>query len=834
MQEMPLNDLDWTLTLDAGEAPQVIEGIPATVPGCVHLDLMAADVIPDPYLGDNEAHMQWVGRCGWRYRATFDAPGDLLRRGRVELAFRELDTAATVVLNGTEVGAACNQHHPHAFDVKDHLREGTNDLEVVFESPLVVAEREIERLGDLPRAGNGSNPSQPHNFIRKMACNMGWDWGPMLATCGISGPVTLRGFDAARIEHVRPLTTDIKDGVAHLDVLIDLDRQRGGALDVRATLTKPNGDRQERQTVTATGGRIGAAFKVSDPELWWPAGHGGQPLYGLEVELLDNGEVIDDFDCRVGLRTVRLDQREDEDMNGSRFAWWINGRPIVAKGANWIPDDCFPVRVTERDLRDRLTSAVECNLNMLRVWGGGLYASHQMLDLCDELGLMVAQDFLFACAAYSEEEPFRARVMAEARFNVADLARHPSLVHWNGCNENLWGYQEWPVQGRPDKKWPDVIGDRGWGDGYYFDLLPRVILELDPTRTYTPGSPFGKVREERANGPDRGTIHCWPGDYGGGEYRRLDARFVNEFGQQAPPAWSTFRDALGAEHLDVNDPLLDHRQRAHGHNERRIHNLIRERYGVEHDAADFDDWHHAAQLHQARAVTDGVRWWRSRFPHCMGTVYWQWNDCWPVTSWAALDSNGRRKLLWHATKKAYAPRLVTVQPADPGDYQPGDPLRAVCLNDTDQEWRAELIVRRLTVDGRELVRVNVDVQVPPFGAVPVPLSTAKLQQPGDPAGELITATIDGAERDTWLFLPERDVALPAPAFDVTHDARRVTVTAGTLLVDLCLHPDRVADNLAVDDNLVTLLPGEAHTFTLDGDVPEGTAWTKPVLRCVND
>ncbi|MEM8874442.1 MAG: glycoside hydrolase family 2 protein [Planctomycetota bacterium] len=828
-----LTVFDWTLTLAAGEPPAPIGTIDAEVPGCVHLDLLRHELIPDPYFGDNEKLVQWINRCDWTYACRFDLDPKTLGKQRIELRFEMLDTVASVTLNGQHLGDVANQHHAHTFDIKDHVRPAGNELVIAFRSPLTAAEENEQTYGTLPHAGYGGHPVQhPHNFLRKMSCNMGWDWGPVLMTCGVEGAVDILAWDEARIEFVRPMVMDVSDTSAKVDVLCDIRKAGRGAVMARATLIDPDGNTIADREVLGTDIQIGIPLEVTNPLLWWPAGQGDQPLYDLHVELTTAaGDPLDDFACRVGIRSVRLDQSEDE--TGSRFAWVINGREIFCKGANWIPDDCFPVRVTKDQLRQSLTAAVDAHVNMIRVWGGGLYASHDFYDLCDELGIMVAQDFMFACAMYPEEEPYRTQVESEAVFQLRDLARHASLIHWNGCNENIWGSEEWTNQGM---EWKDVAEKRTWGAGYYFDLLPKLMLALDPTRSYTPGSPFSKTRDVRAQSNDHGTVHIWTGDYSPVEYKRRRARFVNEFGQQGPANYATLASALPADALDVNSPILEHHQKAGKGTAVRINKHLRELWGVDPQTVDFDTWHYAAQIFQARGVGEGVEYWRAIRPHCMGAVYWQWNDCWPVISWAALDSSGGKKLLWYATHNFFAPRIFTVQPADlanAADWKPGEPLQLALCNDTNETWTGEITIRRLGLDGREWVSITANIAIPPQSVGRLRLADGKLDKPADPSKEIIVVDGAGAARATFLFQRPAQVDFPKPVFEAWTDGNVVTVKAKTLLYETCLFADRLDPNAEADQQLGTLLPGESMRFKLNVPATEA-AIRKPVLRCWND
>ncbi|MGV9767110.1 glycoside hydrolase family 2 protein [Micromonospora tulbaghiae] len=803
----------WTLRAEPGPAvPPEIAGtaVPATVPGCVHTDLLTAGLIPDPYRDDNENRLTWIGRTDWVYETTFARqPGD---DDRVDLVCAGLDTVATVTLNGVEVGRTENQHRSYRFDVRALLRPDGNTLAVRFDSPYRYAEAHRDRLGDRPNAY-----PEPFHFIRKTACNFGWDWGPTLVTAGIWQEIGLHAWSTARLASVRPLVT-VVDGVGRVELRAEVERASDEPLTVRAAVAGVTAE----VAVPAGEWTAGATLTVADPALWWPIGYGDQPLHDLDVSLHGaDGRELDAASRRIGFRSVRLDTTPD--AHGTPFALHVNDVPVFVRGVNWIPDDAFPNRVTRERLAQRFAQAAGANVNLLRVWGGGRYESDDFYELADSLGLLVQQDFLFACAAYPEEEPFRTEVEAEAREQVTRLAGHPSLVLWTGNNENIWGWHDWD--------WQEPLAGRTWGRGYYLELLPEIVGELDPTVPYWPGSPWSGSEDVHPNDPAHGTTHIWDvwntDDYT--RYRDYVPRFVAEFGYQAPPAYATLRRSLSDDPLAHDSPGMAHHQKA-ADGDRKLQRGL--------DAhlpppAGFDDWHYLTQLNQARAIQLGVEHFRSHRPVCTGTVVWQLNDCWPVTSWSAIDGDGRRKPLWYALRRAYADRLLTVQPRDGG-------LALVAVNDTADAWSGPATVTRLTLTGEPRAKTSVDLDVPAYSSVVLALP-AELARPDDGRAELLLADAgDAAERALWFFAEDRDVRWPAAQWDATVEpadgGRRVRVTARTVLRDLTLFPDRLDPAAQVDRALVTLLPGESATFTVHapGPLDAGALTRRPVLRCVND
>jgi beta-mannosidase len=829
----------WTLSaLDGDPGGSLPAEIAATVPGCVHTDLLAAGLIDDPYRDDNENRLTWIGKTDWAYETTFHQRSDGAER--VDLVCAGLDTVATLTLNGAPLGQTANMHRSYRFDLRPLLTDGPNTLRVVFHSAYDYANAQRERLGDRPGAY-----TEPYNFIRKMACNFGWDWGPTVVTAGIWQDISLHSWRTARLAQVRPLVT-VDGETGHVRLHITLEHA-GPALGSRSfgetaaiedpvAAVSPKLDAHPMPGLTVTaqvagvtvvvGVPAGEAAAVVDLDVpsvrrWWPRGYGEQPLYDVDVTLADDaGTELDRWQRRVGFRDVRLDTAPD--AHGTPYTLVVNDVPVFVKGVNWIPDDAFVTRITRQRLAERLGQAVDAHINYLRIWGGGRYESEDFYSLADELGLLVGQDFLFACAAYPQEAPFDVEVEAEAREQVTRLASHPSLVTWTGNNENIWGHADWDWIGRLD--------GRTWGAGFYFDLLPRIVAELDPTRPYWPGSPWSGDLERHPNDPAHGTTHEWEVwnrvDYR--HYRDYVPRFMAEFGFQAPPAYATLRAALSDQPLARDSPGMAHHQKAEDGDGKLQRGL---------DAhlpapRDFDDWHYLTQLNQARAITLAVEHYRSHQPVCMGSIVWQLNDCWPVTSWAAVDAAGRRKPLWHALRRSYAPRLVSL-------VERAGSAALSLVNDTGRVWAGECVVTRHDLAGEMLAKELVQFTVPVRSAAVIELPDDVVAA-GRPAAEVLRAEVDAAPPAWWFFAEDRDVEFPPAEFDAVADpfdgGCRVTVTARTVLRDLVLYPDRVDPSATVDQALVTLLPGESTTFTVHSTGPLDTEalLSRPVLRAVND
>ncbi|MFO7698314.1 MAG: hypothetical protein R6X16_14325, partial [Anaerolineae bacterium] len=410
------------------------EAIPASVPGCVHTDLLANKMIPDPYYRDNELSVLWVGETDWTYRRWFEVPADLLASERVMLRCKGLDTIAHVRLNGLELGYVDNMFREWTWNVKEALRSGENDIEVAFTAPMKYVRERNASSRYLPAWGVGHHKLDSGGWIRKEPCNFGWDWGPELATSGIWQDIEIVAWDVARLEDVQVLQEHTATGSVTLTV--NVEAEVASAADLEAVLSLSlEGAIVAVKTLRLEDGKGSDTLTVAEPQLWWPNGMGEQLLYDLQVELKGSrGEVLDTIDKRIGLRTLALVRQPDEF--GESFYFAANGMPFFAKGANWIPDDVFASRMTRERYRVSLQDAVDANMNMLRVWGGGLYELDMFYDLCDEMGLCVWQDFIFACATYPTFDPdWMANVRVEAEQNVARIRHHASLALWCGNNE---------------------------------------------------------------------------------------------------------------------------------------------------------------------------------------------------------------------------------------------------------------------------------------------------------------------------------------------------------------------------------------------------------------
>ena len=647
----------WRLTASDGRS------WPAHVPGCAHLDLMRAGEIPDPDSPGGEAAQEWIGRTEFRWSREISLTAQMLAHTHIELVFESIDTVAEVRLDGKVILRTANEFHPHRVEIGSFARTGdplrTMLLEVLCAGPVSEVERLQTQLGSRPVNGDWT----PYPFLRKTACQFGWDWGPRVASSGIVGIVMLHAWTGLRLDSVRPLTRSCTKDEAILDVFVDavcdgdptryearieIESPDGRAFDAVVTFKRSTRD----LSVIAH-----AVIIVPRPMRWWPRGYGAQHIHRMRVELTQQSATISSWSGRIGLRCVALDTTPEVD--GTRFAIRVNDQTIWCAGANWIPEGLF--RSNETNARERLLQACEANLVMLRVWGGGGYESQSWYELCDQLGILVWQDFAFACATYPEDDPFPALVEAEARYQVARLSSHPSVVLWCGGNEDILAWHSWGFRDR-------LRPGQTWGRRYWLEILPRICAELDPSRPYWPESPWSGSLELDPNDSNRGDRHIWDATAKVEGLRSITPRFASEFGHQSPPALRSLAKALDIDEETLASmtaadgcALITDRQRATGGDTPQYGEFLSSRFDP---ATDFASWIVQAQIVQAKAMRIAYSWYRTNRPRCSGALVWQMNDAWTGHSWSLVDAQGRAKPAWHAVRESCAPRMLTIHQRD--------------------------------------------------------------------------------------------------------------------------------------------------------------------------
>ncbi len=779
---------DWELRQVGGD-----DWLPARVPGDVHTALLAAGRIPDPFDGENERQVQWVAGQDWEYRLEWPLADDLLAEGRVTLVCQGLDTLAELALNGRLLGRTDNVFRTYRFEVKPLLGEGTNTLSIVLRSPTayVKARQRARRLGGM------FQPGVAH--LRKVQSHFGWDWGPVLPTSGIWGDIALEGRSTARLDDVH-LRQHHEDGRVTLSAAARCEVWGEGALTVELALTAPGGA-TARASAPVVDGAAALALPVENPQLWWPNGLGGQPLYQVHVALRAGERTLDERVYQVGLRTVEL--RREPDRWGESFDFVVNGVPIFAKGANWIPPDAFVARVTPEHLEHLVGSAAAANMNMLRVWGGGYYERDAFYDLCDRYGLLVWQDCAFACAAYPLDDPdYVANVRAEVSDNVRRLRHRASLALWCGNNE-------------VESLWPLFRAGRGLTracERFFYHELPTWLQAEDPERAYWPSSPSPGRFRARVARDAQGDTHNWTVWHGlraFRHYRRSHTRFASEFGMQALPALATIAAFAGPGPQRLRSRVLAHHQRSPGGNDKLIYYLAA-RFRLPRA---WDDLVYLTQVNQAEAVRIGVEHWRRHRPRCTGALYWQLDDCWPATSWASIDYYGRWKALHYAARRFFAPLALSLEDT-------GSRVAVYVANDLPQPWQGEVRWSLETLEGAVVAAGREPVATAPLGATHVRTFNWMAELRARRARDLafVAELWQGEARlagQVALFAPEKALRLPGPGL-----AAQVVLRDGVLHVDVAARALARFVELALDgaevvfsDNYFDLPAGRERRIT---------------------
>ena len=776
----------------AGVIPRGVRGathwMPATVPGTVHTDLMALGKIPDPFYRMQELDVQWVEHVPWTYRRTFHVPPSVLEEEHVELVAEGLDTFATISVNGTVVGSARNMFIAHTFDIRKAIVAGRNVMEIAFASPVASGKALEAEHGKIHVA------LETHRaYTRKAQYSFGWDWGPKLTTSGIWRPMRIEAYSSARLRHPVVRVASIAPGAARLAVQVDVEGRVGQKAELEIRIT---GHGEEVTTRTAVDTRtVSVECILPDPVLWWPSGSGAQPLYTAVLALWQGEEVVDAVPVVFGVRTVRLLQEPDEE--GRSFIMEINGRKIFCKGADWIPSDTFLPRIADEKYDRLLTMARDASMNMIRVWGGGIYEQDRFYELCDQLGLMVWQDFMFACGEYPEIPSFLEDVRHEAKEVVRRLRNHVSIVLWCGNNECEWYFCTTHPGKGPDKMRGATI---------FRDLLPSVVEAVDGTRPYWRSTPFG---DGFPNAEDNGNHHEWDvwsawKDYNG--YRDVKARFISEFGFQGPPDRRTMERAMDPEDRTPQSAVMEHHNKQVEGPERLF------RFMAAHFTlpADWASFFHTGQLMQAEALRCAVEHWRRRKYRTAGALFWQLNDCWPVTSWSVIDSDLRPKASYHFARRFFAPTLISFAERD-------GQVEVWGTHDGTEDIEGRLAVRIRTLKGVLVWRESVSVAMKADSSQVVCVIPAAVLQKADPSAVSITAELVHGSRHIagnrhflreikHLQLPTARVAVSVKV--VARGVYRARVRTNAFAIGVALSMER--GEAEFRDNWFTLDAGETR------------------------
>lgn len=663
----------------------------AIVPGCVHTDLQNAGVIPDPFVGVNEVYVSWVAETDWVYSLVFDADQELLSHKNIFLECDGLDTIAAITLNDNEIAKTDNMFRRYRFDIGSIIKPTGNKLSVEFKSPVNTVKAKIGE--DNVITPGDSIEGSP--YIRKAMYQWGWDWAPKTPTSGIWKNICIAGYESAGIDDIRINQTFNEGSVSiAIDVKIEEFAQSEKSVDI--ILLDPE-CRRNNYHAKVESGLAHIDIEINNPQLWYPNGYGCQPLYDIRAELMENGVCIDYCDKQIGLRTIELIQKPDEW--GRSFFFKVNGIPVFGKGADWVPADQFPSRIDAEKYEILVRDAAAANMNMLRVWGGGIYESDDFYRYCDQYGILVWQDFAFACGHYPVDSEYLANVRQEAKDNIRRIRHHASLALWCGNNE-----MEWFLAGNWGGDKNEIM--RKEYLEIYYKLLPEVHAAEDPTTPYWPASPASSEPFVDPNGENEGDGHYWEVWHGRlpfTAYRRHYFRFMSEFGFESLPAYSTIKSFAEPEDMNMTSLVMENHQKNSAGNGLILFYMAQ----TFQFPKDFKSMVYVSQLLQAEAMRYGVEHWRRNRNgfRCMGTLYWQYNDCWPVASWASIDYFNRWKALQYFAKRFYSPILLSAE-------EDANSVKLHVTNDTTEAFNGLLKWQLETMDGTIVKSADVEINAP--------------------------------------------------------------------------------------------------------------------------
>jgi beta-mannosidase len=797
---------------------------PAQVPGDVHLDLLRNKLIPDPFYRDNEAKLQWIENADWEYRTIIQATSDVMNHKNIDLVFEGLDAYAKVYLNEQLVLTADNMFREWRVNVKPVLKTGANQLHIVFPSPI---------KGAAEIAANDKWREQTHTaektYIRKAAYEYGWDWGPRFVTSGIWRPAKLELWDAARISNLHIAQRDVTASVAHLVAQVEVTASEDSSGKVTLDYAQAGKKAAVSRTVTLHAGinHIDFPVDIENPQLWFPAGYGAQAIYQFNAQLNSGNRAEDQVSTRTGLRSIVL--RRELDQWGRSFEFIINGIPVFGKGADVIPFDSFPSRVTTEDYRRILQSARDSNMNMIRHWGGGYYETDEFYNLCDELGIMVWQDFMFGNDWQPGPYAWKQNVEKEAEHQVRRLRDHPSIIIWCGNNETeeafKWGGREQvPAQARL-QMWQDYLT-------VFSGILDRVVNRLVPETPYWPSSPSADY-EETSPSFQSGDFHDWSVWHGRvpfSEYEKHFPRFMTEYGFQSFPEMRTVEAfTVPEDRANIFTPvMLAHQKNNEGNSI--IHDYMLRDYS---EPKDFASFLYASQVLQAEGIKIGAEHLRRNRPRVMGSIFWQLNDCWPVASWASIDYFARWKALQYYARRFYNDVLVSPH-AENGQ------VAVYVVSDRTSPVSAILKIRLMAFDGTVLTDKMQAIEVPALSSkvyIQLPISEFLQLKGFDPAKTFITTELAVGSKPVssnllFLVAPKELQLLSAKItseLSQSGNSYRLRLTSDVLARSVYVSLSNL--DATYSDNYFNILPGQ--TVEIEVKSPGSLEQLRSALKIVS-
>lgn len=796
---------------------------PATVPGCNFTDLFANGLIPDPMQADHETHLQWIEQEDWVYRLEFQLTAAQLQSHRWQLEALGLDTFADIYLNGQLLASTDNMFVGYQLECQSLLVAGSNQLEIYFHSPINRVKPLQLASGMVYPAENDKSDDKLSVYVRKAPCHFGWDWGPRFVSSGIWRGIALVGHQAVQITDLQFSQRALSSETASLQFDLDLSVLSAGQYQLQLQCSKrPELNQHVRLELAAGAQQYQWHLEMPQPELWWPAGLGEAFLYSFSVTVHDanSQQLLAESSLQIGLRTVEVINENDAD--GQSFYFKVNGLPVFMKGANYIPASAFPGSLTAADYQREFAAVSAAGMNMLRVWGGGFYQDELFYQLADQHGVLIWQDFMFACSLYPGDTDFLANVEREARYNIKRLRNHPCLAMWCGNNEVDMGIARWD--------WPQKFG---YSEALFSklkqdycqlfgQLLPGLVKQLDPARFYLRSSPISFWEDDADHLANHHFWGVWHGEQPFSEYQKRIPRFMSEYGFQSFPLQSSVDKFLPKAEQRLESPMLTVHQK-HPRGNKLIQSYL---VGEFHPPKDFSQLLYLSQVQQALGLKLAFDAHRAAMPFCMGTLYWQLNDTWPAASWSGIDYYGRWKALHYQAARSFRPQSLVFAEKD-------QQLQLSLVSDSPQPFAATLKLRLLDFSGQQLWSESQPVTVAPLQVTQVRqwLRTELTGLADDRQLVLHAQLLSAADGRVFtdnlhFFRPHRELLLQSATADVqciaTDGLLQVRLQSQTLLRQVLLEfPDLEGTVLNFSDNFIDLLANEPVevTLALPGQTP---------------
>ncbi|MDR2627286.1 MAG: glycoside hydrolase family 2 protein [Dysgonamonadaceae bacterium] len=793
---------------------------PAIVPGVVHLDLMANRIIEDPFYRLNERGVQWIDKEDWVYETMFDLPEELFGRENIRIVFEGLDTYADVYLNDRKMLEANNMFRRWEINIKNEVKRDGNILRIYFHSPVKV---DLPKWQAMPYLYEASNDQSENGglldmklsvFARKAGYHYGWDWGPRLVTSGIWRPVFIEGWDDVRIQDVQIIQHSVTAKKAKISAVVELaanDTISQSVIRIINHHTQKELANIHIPLLQKGLNRVVLDFDISNPQLWWSNGLGEPHLYMIKTVLESGNGEVDSHTQKIGIRSIRLVREKEGD--GQTFYFELNGIPVFVKGANYIPCDAFLPRVSRETYRQTILDAVKAHMNMLRVWGGGIYEDDYFYDLCDEYGIMVWQDFMFACSMYPAEGSLLENIRMEAIDNVCRLRNHPSIAVWCGNNECQDAWLGWGWKEKVEKR-NKAFADKIWQqyETQYYKVLPEVVAEYGSGAPYTPSSPFGGYGKTSTG--KEGDSHYWAVWHQKkpiNEYNNERSRFFSEYGFQSFPELESVKlYAPEKDDWNISSEVMTAHQRGGDFANKLIETYLLSEY---YPPKDFPSFLYLSQVLQGDAIRTAIESHRRDKGYCMGSLFWQHNDCWPVASWSSRDYYGRWKAQHYFARQAY--RELLLSPIEKEGV-----FHVYAISDRLKSTSGVFSVTLMDLNGKRLYTHKEKISVKANVAQIVFSKDTDEMLKGYARNKVVAnvrLVVDGEMySNNYLFERHKNICFPPVSLHHTvlekEENYEISLTADKYARGVFLSVDGIENFFS--DNYFDILPGETKTITL--------------------